>query len=320
MMLGRQIDMTGQRKDDLDAMYKLAGALQVSMRFHNPHARQGYFAQQEASSFAYSTGPSPWSSTSVSGPFNQHPQQPRGQQFHGPGRGDTRPGDHRQLSQDHRFNDRGSSYYGGPPARPGWQQQHPQWGGNRPSPPGPSHNPRNTTPSGRPHNGPPATTDRPPIEAELEKARRELEDLRLHNAQLTAEKNAQQNASPNGRQGSQPPGPRGILRPSSSGTHFFELRGDDFAPEETEIFTSQSYNSTPSAQRPRNLGQLPTFEDSNMPDATQTQPRVRRAPAVGPKRADDIPGPSSLVSGIMDKKKFTFSFRAFKSRIQGATS
>jgi hypothetical protein len=65
------------------------------------------------------------------------------------------------------------------------------------------------------------------------------------------------------------------------------------------------------SQRPRNLGQLPVYEDAAMGEAAETARKPRRAPAVGARRADELPVPTDTAQDVLrrlfDSRKYSFS-------------
>jgi len=125
----------------------------------------------------------------------------------------------------------------------------------------------------------------PPSQNTIDALTRQMEDLRIkiHQAQQASGNNGQT---------------------SNTRAHMMQqVPTEDFP---------RVYANEPSAQRPRNIGQLPTFADEPM---AETIARPRRAPAVGPRRADDTgvaAAPTSstdMTRKMMESKKYLMSFK-----------
>ena len=187
----------------------------------------------------------------------------------------------------------------GPAHKPPWQQpsQHPWNGGGRGGPNRDDYTAR--------ENARLATTfadDGPGGAGDVESLRRELEQLKVHNAQL-------RQRGPGG------PGSGPNQQPTRS--HMMHLIEEeeiqpDYKPI-TDIYVNQGPFSVmnmgaAAAQRPRNFDQLPTYADEPMMEA----PRVRRAAPAGPTRADAMPaaaGTSDLSRKIMEGRKYIVSIK-----------
>ena len=166
-----------------------------------------------------------------------------------------------------------------------------QYQGNPPSVPPTSGGPPRQAPLVHPWgnrsettNNPPHNVGRPsappPSQNTMDALARQMEELKI-----------KMNRQAPGNQGYDPP-----MR-----THMMQVQ-DGGSPS--------SVYAVPSATRPRNLEQLPTFDDVAMTE-NRAPPTVRKAPAVGPRRAEEVPSLAAIdqAKKLLESRKYIVSFK-----------